>query len=87
MPKIFHRSTKIFDLNKVPASQSSPPQFLHKGFLITVCLDVVSCFNLQSVSAKAQKHNNNFGSELIYGMKTFNFIGVHFLPAIHTTSR
>lgn len=54
-PEIFHDSTKIFDLNKGPASQSSPPQFLHKGFLITACLDVVSCFNLQNVYALCKK--------------------------------
>lgn len=55
MPKIFHESTKIFALNKGPASQSSPPQFLHKGILITARLNVVSCFNLQNVSAVMQK--------------------------------
>lgn len=32
MPKMFHESTKIFDLNKGPATPSLPPQFLHKGF-------------------------------------------------------
>lgn len=32
MPKIFHESTNIFDLNKSPASQSSPPRFCIKVF-------------------------------------------------------
>lgn len=78
MPKIFQYSTKSFDLNKGAASQSSPPQFLRKGFSITARLDVVSCFNLQNVFAVMPKKKKT----RLYGMNTFNFIGVCFLPAV-----
>lgn len=40
MPKILRKSTKIFHLNKGPASHSSSSQFLYEGILMTACLDV-----------------------------------------------